>query len=67
MKFVGPVGPTDVPKMAEKSKISVTVHAQYINSSLCLLLRVQKENAKEENADAKSAESKRSLYLYKEL
>ena len=33
------MGPTDVLKMAEKSKILATVHAQYMNSSLCLQLR----------------------------
>ena len=45
--------------MAKKSKFPATVHAQYMNSSLCLQLRVQKkkkkkkrENAEEENADA---------------
>ena len=55
---------TNVLKMAEKSKFSPTVHAQYMNSSLCLQLRVQKkkkkkrkkekkkENVEEENADA---------------
>ena len=51
--------PTDVLKMVEKSKISATVHAQYMNSSLCLQLRVpkkkrKKKNAKEENESAKS-------------
>ena len=61
MKFVGPVGPTDVLKMVEKSKFSATVHAQYMNSSLCLPLRVPKKKKKEENADAESTESKRSL------
>ena len=51
-------GLTDVLKMAEKSKFSATAHAQYMNSSLCLQLRMQKkkkkkkENAEEENADA---------------
>ena len=53
------MGPTDVLKMAKKSKFLAIVHAQYMNSSLCLPLRVpKKKNAKEENADA---ESKRSL------
>ena len=56
--------PTDVLKMVEKSKISATVHAQYMNSSLCLQLRVpkkkkrKKKNTKEEN---ESAESKQVL------
>ena len=56
--------PTDVLKMVEKSKISATVHAQYMNSSICLQLRMKKKkkrkkkNAKEEN---KSAESKQVL------
>ena len=43
----GPVGPTDVLKMAEKSKFLATVHAQYMNSSLCLQLHVQKKEKKE--------------------
>ena len=38
--------PTNGLKMAEKSKFSVTVHAQYMNSSLCLPLRVQKKKEK---------------------
>ena len=37
-------GPTDVLKMAEKSKFSATVHVQYMNSSLCLQLRMEKIN-----------------------
>ena len=39
--------PTDVLKMVEKSKISATVHAQYMNSSLCLQLRMPKKKKKE--------------------
>ena len=39
-------------KMAEKSKFSATVHAQYMNSSLCLPLRVQKKKKKEEKHTA---------------
>ena len=35
--------PTNVLKMAEKSKFSATVHAQYMNSSLCLQLRMPKK------------------------
>ena len=56
--------PTNVLKMVEKSKFSATVHAQYMNSSLCLQLRMpkkkkrKKKNAKEEN---ESAESKQVL------
>ena len=55
--------PTNVLKMVEKSKFSATVHARYMNSSLCLQLRVpkkkrKKKNAKEEN---ESAESKQVL------
>ena len=59
-------GPTDVLKMAEKSKFLAIVHAQYMNSSLCLQLRVQpkkkkkkrkKENAKEENTGAESKQA----------
>ena len=38
--------PTDVLKMVEKSKISATVHAQYMNSSLCLQLRMPKKKKK---------------------
>ena len=34
-------GPTDVLKMAEKSKFLATVHVPYMNSSLCLQLRVE--------------------------
>ena len=62
--------PTDVLKMAEKSKFSATVHARYMNSSLCLQLCMQKkkgkrkkENVKEENVDAESAESKQTLNI----
>ena len=33
------MGPTDMLKMTEKSKFLATVHAQYMNSSLCLQLR----------------------------
>ena len=40
-------------KMTEKSKFSAAVHVQYINSNLCLSLRVPKKkkgkNAKEDN------------------
>ena len=58
--------PIDVLKMAKKSKFSTIVHAQYMNSNLCLQLCVQKKkekkkNAKEENTDAKSVESKQTL------
>ena len=54
--------------MVEKSKFSVIVHAQYINSSLYLQLRVQKKkrkkkNAKDKNVVAESAESKQALNL----
>ena len=63
------MGPTDMLKRAEKSKCSATVHAQYMNSSICLQLRMKKkkkkkrkkENAKEENEDAESVESKQAL------
>ena len=41
------VRPTDGLKMAEKSKFSAIVHAQYMNSSFCLQLRVQKKKKKE--------------------
>ena len=57
-------GSTDVLKMTEKSKFSATVHVQYLNSNLCLQLRVPKkkkeENTKEGNADAESTESKQA-------
>ena len=50
--------------MAKKSKFLAIVHAQYMNSSLCLQLRVQpkkknrkKENAKEENTYAESKQA----------
>ena len=39
-------GPTDVLKIVEKSKFSTTVHAQYMNSSLCLQLRVKQKKKK---------------------
>ena len=62
------MGPTDMLKRAEKSKCSATVHAQYMNCSICLQLRVKKkkkkrkkENVKEENEDAESVESKQAL------
>ena len=61
-------GSMDVLKMAEKSKFSATVHAQYMNSSLCLLLRMQKKKRKKKkwkNApqdSAENAESKQALY-----
>ena len=69
--------PTNGLKMAEKSKFSVTVHAQYMNtvhaqymnSSLCLPLRMQKKKKKKKkkrkNASqdsAENAESKWALY-----
>ena len=41
------MGPTDMLKRAEKSKCSATVHAQYMNSSICLQLRVKKKKKKE--------------------
>ena len=40
--------PTDVLKMVEKSKISATVHAQYMNISHCLQLRVPKKKKEKE-------------------
>ena len=61
------MGPTDMLERAEKSKCSATVHAQYMNSSICLQLRMKKkkkrkkENVKEENEDAESVESKQAL------
>ena len=39
-------GPTDMLKTAKKSKFSANVHAQYMNSSLCLQLHVQKKKKK---------------------
>ena len=62
------MGPTDMLKMTEKSKILATVHAQYMNSSLCLQLRVQKKKKNRKNApqdSAKNAESKRALSVTK--
>ena len=41
------MGPTDMLKRAEKSKCSATVHAQYMNSSICLQLRMKKKKKKE--------------------
>ena len=43
------VRPTDGLKMAEKSKFSAIVHAQYMNSSFCLQLRVQKKKKRKKN------------------
>ena len=57
----------DVLKITEKSKFSTTVHAQYMNSNICLQLCVRKKKnkktktQKKENKDAKSVESKQSL------
>ena len=45
-------GPTDVLKMAKKSKFLVTVYTQYMNSSLCLQLRVPKKKKKKEKGTA---------------
>ena len=42
--------PTDGLKMAEKSKFLVTVHAQYMNSSISLPLRVQQKKKKKRTA-----------------
>ena len=50
------MGPINVLKMAEKSKFSATVHAQYMNSSLCLQLRVPKKEKKEKKKKKKNAE-----------
>ena len=61
--------PTDGLKMAEKSKFPATVHAQYMNSSFCHQLCVQKKRKKKKkkkerkNAtqdSAENAESKRA-------
>ena len=58
---MSPVGPTDVLKMAEKSKFSATVHAQYMNSSLYLPLRVQQKKKKNAPQDSvENIESKRA-------
>ena len=48
-------GPTDVLKMVEKSKFSATVHAQYMNSSLCLQLRVQTKEKKKKKEEKRTA------------
>ena len=57
--------PTDGLKMAKKSKFSATVHAQYMNSSHCLQLRMQKKKKKKGKKapqdSAENAESKRAL------
>ena len=52
--------PIDGLKMAEKSKFSATVHAQYMNSSLCLQLRVPKKKKKRKKAPQDSAENAES-------
>ena len=55
------VRPTDGLKMAEKSKFLAIVHAQYMNSSFCLQLRVQKKKKKERKTQRRiNAESKRA-------
>ena len=46
-------GPTDVLKMAKKSKFLAIVHAQYMNSSLCLQLRMQPKKKKQEKGKRK--------------
>ena len=38
--------PTNMLKIAEKSKFSTTIYAQYMNSSFCLQLRVKKKKKK---------------------
>ena len=59
--------PIDVLKITEKSKFLTTIHAQYLNISLCLQLCVRKKKKKKtktqkkENTDAKSVESKHTL------
>ena len=57
-------GSMDVLKMAEKSKFSATVHAQYMNSSLYLPLRVLKKKKRKNTPQdsAENAESKQALY-----
>ena len=60
------VRPTDGLKMAEKSKFSAIVHAQYMNNSFCLQLRVQKKRKKKKKRknitqdSAENAESKQA-------
>ena len=55
-------GPTNVLKMAEKSKFSATVHAQYMNSSLCLQLHVKKKKKKKkEKGKRKRGKRKRRI------
>ena len=58
-------GPTDVLKMAKKSKFLVTVYTLYMNSSLCLPLRVQKKKRKKKRKTQTldSVESKRALSI----
>ena len=46
--------PTDGLKMAEKSKFPATVHAQYMNSSFCHQLCVQKTKEKEKKKRGKT-------------
>ena len=55
--------PTDVLKMVEKSKFSANVHAQYMNSSLCLQLHVPKKKRKTQRKIQRNAKSKRALRL----
>ena len=51
-------GPTDVLKIAKKPKFSANVHAQYMNSSICLQFRVQKKKKKEEKCNAGFSEKR---------
>ena len=57
-------GPTDALKRTEKSKNLATVHAQYMNSSLYLPLRVKQKKKKTaprdsvENTESKRAQSR---------
>ena len=53
--------PTDVLKMAEKSKFSATVHARYMNSSLCLQLCMQKKKRKKEKGKRKRGKRRRRI------
>ena len=50
----------DVLKITEKSKFSTTVHAQYINISLCLQLCVQKKK-EEKKENAKKGKHRRQI------
>ena len=57
------MGPTDMLKRAEKSKCSATVHAQYMNSSICLQLRVKKKKKKKKEKGKRKTQKRKTKTL----